>query len=96
MQTMTPRYSRTLQALTMLASAPALLPGRRTAASSDSCRCWSDGVNWPVNTRAHIDLWLHGFALLSDDTGRVPMFKRGYASRIARASRAATCRRRWL
>ena len=41
------------------------------------------GVTWPINTRQHIDLWLHGFALIADDTGRVPMFKRGYASRIA-------------
>lgn len=42
-------------------------------------------VTWPVTTSAHIDLWLHGFALISPDTGRVPLFKRGYAARIAEA-----------
>jgi hypothetical protein len=39
-------------------------------------------TTWPAGTRQHIDLWLHGFALLSPDTGRVPLFKRGYGSRI--------------
>ncbi|HUF66093.1 MAG TPA: hypothetical protein VMM17_08950, partial [Gemmatimonadaceae bacterium] len=33
---------------------------------------------WPVHTREHVDLWLHGFALLQDDTSRVPLFRRGY------------------
>jgi hypothetical protein len=39
----------------------------------------------PVVASEHIDLWLHGFAMISPDTGRVPMFKRGYAARIAEA-----------
>ena len=34
---------------------------------------------WPVKTRENVDLWLHGFALLSDDTtAKVPLFRRGY------------------
>ena len=33
---------------------------------------------WPVKTRYVVDLWLHGFALISDDTARVPLFRRGY------------------
>jgi hypothetical protein len=33
---------------------------------------------WPVKTREHVDLWLHGFALLSDDSAKVPLFRRGY------------------
>jgi hypothetical protein len=84
MQTMTTRYSRTLQALTMLAfgACASSGPGEPLPTPTPAV-AGQTGVNWPVNTRAHIDLWLHGFALLSDDTGRVPMFKRGYASRIA-------------
>lgn len=36
---------------------------------------------WPVKTREHVDLWLHGFALLQNDSGAVvPLFKRGYAT----------------
>src|SRR5919202_387528 len=27
---------------------------------------------WPITTRLHIDLWLHGFAMIQDDTARVP------------------------
>lgn len=34
---------------------------------------------WPVKTREHVDLWLHGFALLSNDSSaQVPLFRRGY------------------
>ena len=33
---------------------------------------------WPVKTREHLDLWLHGFAMLQPDTTRVPFFRRGY------------------
>ncbi len=37
---------------------------------------------WPVKTREHVDLWLHGFALLSEDTTFVPFFKRGYGTNM--------------
>ncbi len=39
-------------------------------------------ATWPVKTREHVDLWLHGFALLQDDTAAVPIFDRGYRERI--------------
>lgn len=34
---------------------------------------------WSIKTREHVDLWLHGFALLAEDTARVPWFRVGYA-----------------
>ncbi|HEX9310475.1 MAG TPA: hypothetical protein VF887_06665, partial [Gemmatimonadaceae bacterium] len=37
-------------------------------------------VIWPIKTREHVDLWLHGFALLQEDTTFVPFFKRGYST----------------
>lgn len=40
------------------------------------------GLGWPVKTREHIDLWLHGFALLQADTARVPLFRRGYRDEL--------------
>ncbi len=40
------------------------------------------GPNWPVKSREHVDLWLHGFALLLDDTASVPLFARGYREYI--------------
>lgn len=39
-------------------------------------------VRWPVRTAEHVDLWLHGLALVLDDTARVPLFKRGYRAAI--------------
>jgi hypothetical protein len=37
---------------------------------------------WRVTTYEHVDLWLHGFALLTSDTGHVPFFARGYKQEI--------------
>lgn len=37
---------------------------------------------WPVKTREHVDLWLHGFAMVQADTTYVPYFKRGYRDRM--------------
>ncbi len=42
----------------------------------------SPDVVWPVKTREHVDLWLHGFALLQEDTTFVPFFKRGYSTNM--------------
>ncbi len=38
---------------------------------------------WRVTTYEHVDLWLHGFAMLTSDTGHVPFFARGYKQEIA-------------
>lgn len=37
-------------------------------------------IIWPIKTREHVDLWLHGFALLQEDTTFVPFFRRGYGT----------------
>jgi hypothetical protein len=37
---------------------------------------------WPIKTREHVDLWLHGYALLQEDTTFVPFFRRGYSTDI--------------
>lgn len=37
-------------------------------------------VIWPVKTREHVDLWLHGYAMLQEDTTFVPFFRRGYST----------------
>ncbi|HZE09498.1 MAG TPA: hypothetical protein VE110_12155 [Gemmatimonadaceae bacterium] len=39
-------------------------------------------VIWPVKTREHVDLWLHGYAMLQEDTTFVPFFKRGYSTNM--------------
>ncbi|HJQ11918.1 MAG TPA: hypothetical protein VJ840_12895 [Gemmatimonadaceae bacterium] len=38
------------------------------------------GIVWGVKTREHVDLWLHGFAMLQEDTTFVPFFRRGYGT----------------
>jgi hypothetical protein len=42
---------------------------------------------WRVKTDEHVDLWLHGFALLTSDTGHVPFFARGYKQEITALKR---------
>jgi len=54
-----------------------------TGAASDGSTTPGQGASridspWPVKTRSHIDLWLHGFAMIQDDTTRIPYFRRGY------------------
>lgn len=40
---------------------------------------------WPVLTRSHVDLWLHGYAMLLRDTSKVPVFRKGYRDRVQAA-----------
>ena len=35
-------------------------------------------TRWPIKTVEPVDLWLHAFALLLDDTAAPPLFRRGY------------------
>ena len=37
---------------------------------------------WRVAVAEQVDLWLHGFALITSDTGHVPFFARGYTQQI--------------
>lgn len=48
-------------------------------------------AGWSIATHEHVDLWLHGYALLTGDTARVPLFRRGYRQfiRDVRSKRGA-------
>ncbi len=50
------------------------------AQSRDTSAAIAD--RWPVKTREFVDLWLHGFALLVDDSSQVPLFRRGYRDEV--------------
>jgi hypothetical protein len=39
-------------------------------------------AGWRLDTREHVDLWLHGFALLQDDASLVPYFRLGYRAAL--------------
>ncbi|MGQ0712462.1 MAG: hypothetical protein ACT4PJ_01890 [Gemmatimonadaceae bacterium] len=78
------QYARSLQTVAALALAACASAGPGEPLPSPApVAAGQPAVSWPTTTRQHVDLWLHGFALISPDTGRVPLFKRGYASRIA-------------
>ncbi len=38
----------------------------------------STSARWPVKTQPHVDAWLHAFAMITNDTTPVPLFRRGY------------------
>jgi hypothetical protein len=44
---------------------------------------------WPIQTRYDLDLWLHGYAMISDDTTQLPLFQRGYRDRMVAFKRRA-------
>lgn len=46
-------------------------------------------TQWPINTYHHVDLWLHGFAMIQDDTTLVPFFRRGYKAEMTSLKRRA-------
>ena len=46
-------------------------------------------TEWPVATLHHVDLWLHGFAMIQDDTTLVPYFRRGYKAEMNELKRRA-------
>jgi hypothetical protein len=49
-----------------------------TATPSSSGAGSSIAGQWPVRVREHVDLWLHGYALLWPDSSLVPYFRPGY------------------
>ena len=48
------------------------------------------GVKWPLRTREHVDLWLHGFAMISNDSSPIPLFRRGYREALVAARTKAS------
>jgi hypothetical protein len=74
------RRSRAPRALPLLAlgvtlAASACVP---PAGSAAPLRPVATAGRWPAKTQAHVDLWLHGFAMLGADSAPVPLFRRGY------------------
>ncbi|HET7456590.1 MAG TPA: hypothetical protein VFJ74_02980 [Gemmatimonadaceae bacterium] len=68
------------------ASAPAPTSGSTTTAGGAAT---TTATVWPVKTREHVDLWLHGFAMLQPDTTQIPFFVRGYREQLTVAKNRA-------
>ena len=74
-----------LAALTLVAgcASTGMGPASTPTASTTEGPLARPSSGWRVGTLEHVDLWLHGFALLTNDTGRVPYFARDYKQKIA-------------
>ncbi|MGH7656503.1 MAG: hypothetical protein ACREN6_17780 [Gemmatimonadaceae bacterium] len=72
----TARAALALSALAVVSASPsaAQLPGSTVRS-----------LKWPIRTREHVDLWLHGFAMISGDSSAVPLFRRGYQGTLITA-----------
>jgi hypothetical protein len=85
--------SRTLSAaaLTVLLTACATGGGQggQTAQRGGAQQQPRPEENWPIKTRYQLDLWLHGYAMVQQDTTLVPYFERGYRDRIMAAKNKA-------
>src|SRR5436190_24160070 len=46
-------------------------------------------VGWPTQTAEYVDLWLHGYAMVMNDTAKIPLFDRGYRDRMMERRRQA-------
>lgn len=60
-------------------------PGPSPSGSAGSGRAGPTplaSTTWPVRTREHLDVWLHGYAMLAPDTTLVPYFRRDYRDRM--------------
>jgi hypothetical protein len=66
-----------LACATVGTQAPADIPTGQTATPGPPAT-----AGWAIRTRPHVDLWLHGYALLQRDTARIPFFRRGYRDRM--------------
>jgi hypothetical protein len=54
------------------------LPPGATPRSSPAAATTPPLVRWPIKTAEHVDLWLHAFAMVSDDSAPIPLYRRGY------------------
>ena len=63
------------------AGMPQTSPSPNTTPSSTTL------AGWPVRTAEFLDVWFHGYALLTSDTAKVPLFERGYRDRMLQLRR---------
>lgn len=72
----------------VVSSVPAGSPGTPAPASAPAAASVASS-GWSIATREHVDLWLHGFAMLQADSSLVPPFRLSYRQDASQARRAA-------
>ena len=83
------RRSALLAAVVTLGGCAGLGGGAGTASPPASTVQQSVSGQWTVDSREHVDLWLHAFALLQADSTRVPFFRPGYRESVVAARKRA-------
>ena len=69
-------------AITLCSAAAGATGGTSGGATAGAPASAAPRTGWRITTHEHVDLWLHGYALLSRDTATVPLFARGYRERM--------------
>ena len=77
-----PRRFLAALALGVFGSAASVVANAITPVAVVVAQAPKPAPTWRVTTHEHVDLWLHGFAMLTSDTGHVPFFARGYKQEI--------------
>lgn len=78
------RRAAAMRCAALIAGAVTLLVVDATSLTAQA----ASPARWPIKVREHVDLWLHGFAVLSTDSATVPLYRRGYRDALT-ATRAA-------
>jgi len=72
---------RVTKAIPVLACA-VLAACMSTSAGTPATTTTVPAQSWPVLTRRHVDLWLHGYAMLVRDTTAISIFRPGYRAQV--------------
>jgi hypothetical protein len=77
-------FARVVALVLVLGCASAPQGGNTGGAAGDAASQGATRIDspWPIKTRSHVDLWLHGFAMVQEDTTKVPYFRRGYRDQM--------------
>lgn len=84
-----PPFSRVAPAAGFVALLAACASAGGPAAGDPVEQAGPPPTEWPVTTQHHVDLWLHGFGMIQDDTTLVPYFRRGYKAEMTDLKRRA-------
>lgn len=75
------RRLRGAAAATLLSGAVACAPARppeRPVSPVTAIDAQPARLTWQLKVREHVDLWLHGWAMVLQDSAQVPLFRRGW------------------
>lgn len=61
---------------------PAPRADTSATASAAGAQASREVSGWRIDTKEHVDLWLHSFAMLQDDSSLVPYFRLGYGTAL--------------